>query len=75
MYWINPNDPDMKGNCRAFYCDTMDDIPNLPTSSALGVQQGNDIISCQKVEKGSNCMVIGSSKVLVLNSHDEWKEL
>lgn len=75
MYWINENNPDMKGNCRAFYADTIADLTNLPTSSAMGVQQGNDIISCQKVEKGSSCMVLGSSKYYILNSQDVWTEL
>lgn len=75
MYWINPNNPDMRGGCRSFYADTVSDIQNLPTSSKMGVQQGDDNISCQKVAKGSSCMVIGASKYYVLNSQDTWVEL
>ncbi len=75
MYWINHNNPDMRGDCRAFYADTPADIANLPTSSALGVQQGNDTISCQKVGKGSSCLVLGGSKYYILNSNDTWVEL
>ncbi len=75
MYWINQNNPDMRGDCRAFYCDTEDDVKNLPTSTKLGVQQGNDVTSCQKVGKGSSCLVIGASKYYMLNSYDVWKEI
>ena len=75
MYWINENNPDMRGNCRAFYADTTADVNNLPTSSTLGVQQGDDIVSCQKIDKGSSCMVIGAAKYYVLNSEDVWIEM
>lgn len=75
MYWINPNNPDMRGNCRAFYADNVSDVSNLPTSSREGVKQGNDNISCQKVEKGSSCLVVGASKYYMLNSQDQWVEL
>lgn len=75
MYWINENNPDMKGDCKAFYADNSSDVSNLPTSSTLGVQQGNDVISCQKVAKGSSCMVLGTSKYYILNSNDVWVEL
>ena len=75
MYWINENNPDMRGNCRAFFADTTADVAKLPTSSALGVQQGDDKTSCQKVAKGSSCLVLGSSKYFVLNSDDTWVEL
>lgn len=75
MYWINENNPDMRGNCKSFYADTVSDIANLPTSTRLGVQQGDDIVSCQKVGKGSSCMVINDSKYFLLNSNDVWKEL
>ena len=75
MYWINPNNPDMRGGCKAFECDSQSDIQNLPTSSREGVQQGDDIISCQKVAKGSTCMCMNPSSYYKLNSHDEWKQM
>lgn len=75
MYWINQNNPDMRDGCRAFYCDTEADVANLPTSTRMGVQQGDDVISCQKVQKGSSCLVIGSAKYYMLNSHDVWKDI
>lgn len=75
MYWINENNPDMRGNCKAFYADSVDDISKLPTSTRMGVQQGNDNVSCQKVAKGSSCLVLGGSKYYILNSQDVWTEL
>jgi hypothetical protein len=75
MYWINPNNTDMRNGCRAFYCDTNADVFNLPTSKRKGVQQEDDVTSCQPVSKGSSCMVIGSAKYFVLNSQDIWVEM
>lgn len=75
MYWINENNPDIRGGCRAFYCDTTADVANLPTSTRMGVQQGDDVTSCQKVKKGSSCLVIGASKYYILNSQNSWVEL
>lgn len=75
MYWINENNPDMRGNCRSFFADSTSDVANLPTSTSLGVKQGDDNTSCQKVAKGSSCLVLGSSKYFVLNSDDTWVEL
>ena len=73
MYWINPNNSDMAGGCRSFEADTTADVQNLPTSTREGVQQGDDIISCQKVQKGSTCLVISPATYYKLNSQDEWK--
>lgn len=72
MYWINPNNNDMRNGCRAFQADTQADVKNLPTSSKEGVQQGDDVISCQKVQKGSTCMVLNPATYYILNSSDVW---
>jgi hypothetical protein len=75
MYWIDANNPDMRGGCRSFNADTVADVANLPTSTSLGVKQGDDDTSCQKVAKGSSCLVLGSSQYFKLNSEDQWVEL
>lgn len=72
MYWINSNNNDMRDGCRAFTADTQADVKNLPTSSKEGVKQGDDITSCQKVQKGSTCMVLNPASYYVLNSSDTW---
>ena len=43
MYWID-SDKDYVGTPAQtdFWCDTTADIQNLPTSSKMGVQQGDD---------------------------------
>lgn len=75
MYWID-SDKEYTGTPAQmdFWCDTPDDVPNLPTSSRLGVQQGDDTVSCQKVNKGSTCFCISPAKLFVLNSEDSWVE-
>lgn len=75
MYWINGNNREMNSGCVSFYCDIESDVAQLPTSQRLGVQQGDDITSCQKVKKGSTCLVLGASKYFILNSNDVWVEL
>lgn len=72
-YWIDTTQ-DYTGTpaIRNFFCDSPSDIQNLPTSSHEGVQQGNDTISCQKVNPGSFCLCIGSSEGYMLNSSDNW---
>lgn len=75
MYWISASNDSMSGNCRAFEADTSADVRNLPTSIREGVQQGNDVISCQKVEKGSVCLVLNPASYYKLNSENEWIQL
>lgn len=76
MYWI-----DESGQARGtsnqvdFYCDTPSDIPNLPTSSAPGVQQGDDTVSCKPCGIGSFCLCISTSGGYILNSNDQWVEV
>ena len=75
MYWINENET--KGTSRqlAFYCDTTSDIPNLPTSQASGVQQGEDEVSCLPCKIGSSCLCLGNSSLWILNSSNVWVEV
>ena len=72
MYWINPNNSDMRGGCRAFTADTSADIQNLPTANKRGVQQGDDVTSCLPCAKGSTCMVLSPASYYTLNSSDNW---
>lgn len=75
MYWLDSSQQ-YTGfpTQRDFYCDTPDDIENLPTSVAPGVQQGDDTISCQIVSPGSSCMCLSPATLYFLNSKDEWKD-
>lgn len=80
-YWIDESDPGrlMSSSKQIpFWADDDSDIDNLPTSSAPGVQQGNDTVSCRPCGKGSTCTVIGDGSgaaVYALKSTDEWKPL
>lgn len=73
MYWIDTTQ-EYTGTpaIRNFFCDATSDVNDLPTSSALGVQQGEDTISCQKVNPGSFCLCIGTGSGYILNSNDQW---
>lgn len=72
MYWINHNASYVADKQIAFECDSLADIDNLPTNTAPGVQQGDDVISCLPVNPGSTCLVIASSDVYKLNSEGNW---
>lgn len=74
-YWIDSSDSGRHYTSEhivAFMCDDTSDIPTLPTSSSMGVQQGADTISCRPCDKGSSCMCLGSSELYILNSKDQW---
>lgn len=76
-YWFDESSTaNATGSTRQidFYADTDEDIATLPTSSTEGVPQG-DTVTHKKVDKGSSCMVIGSSSYYVLNSNDEWTKM
>lgn len=78
MYWIDTSDPGRLNSSDrqiAFWADDEGSLSELPTTSAPGVQQGDDTVSCKPVGKGSTCMVIGNgtgATLYVLNSNDEW---
>lgn len=75
MYWLDSTQQYTGSPTqRDFFCDTSSDIEMLPTAEREGVQQGDDTISCQKVEKGSTCLCISPVALYILNSQDEWKE-
>ena len=78
MYWIDDHDPTIPSgtsNQRNFYCDNTEDINNLPGIDRVGVQQGDDTVSCQPVGAGSSCLCIGGSSLYILNSADVWVEV
>ena len=73
MYWLDTTQ-EYTGTpgIRNFFCDDPSDIPNMPTSTSEGVQQGDDTVSCQMVNPGSFCLCIGSSEGYMLDSSDNW---
>lgn len=81
MYWIDTSDPGRLNSSDRqipFWADDESSLSELPTTSAPGVQQGDDTVSCKPVGKGSTCMVIGDGSgamLYVLNSNDEWVRL
>ena len=76
MYWLDESSKTQgTGTQRDFYCDSSSDIPNLPTSTALGVQQGEDTVSCQPCGIGSFCLSIADATGYFLNSDNQWVEV
>lgn len=73
-YWIDESAPVGSRRQITFLMDTDSDVANLPTSVASGVQQGQDVVSCQPCGKGSRALSIGSGNIFLLNSQDEWIE-
>lgn len=72
-YWIDASQQYSGSQTqRDFYCDTPDDIANLPTNLAPGVQQGEDTVSCQIVSPGSSCMCLSPATLYFLNSEGRW---
>jgi len=73
MYFFNEHDQ-LYGSKRqaSFFADADSDIENLPCSTAPGVKQGDDDVSCQPVAPGSKCFSIGSGSTYYLNSTDQW---
>ena len=74
-YWINQTGNKNRPNWRQFYCDTDTDIKNLPTSSVAGVKQDENSTAHKCCSVGSECLVLGTTSVYVLNSSDEWVKL
>ena len=74
-YWIRSAGSDTRSGHRTFYMDSDSDLINLPTSKKEGVKQDVDSTANHKCAIGSEALSIGSGKVYVLNSSDEWKEI
>lgn len=78
MYWIDINATPKqtpRGEQRAFFADAVSDVSNLPTSSTLGVKQGDDNESFKCVLPGATCLVIATGEVYILNSSNVWTKL
>ena len=78
MYWIDINATPKqtpRGEQRAFLADAVSDVSNLPTSSTLGVKQGDDNESYKCVLPGSSCLVIATSELYMLDSTDTWVKI
>ena len=71
-YWIEESAS--VGNARqiTYLMDTDTDKDSLPTTSAPGVQQGEDEVMHMPCGKGSKALSIESGSVFILNSNDEW---
>lgn len=74
-YWINEAGNKNRPNWHQFYCDADIDISNLPTSSTEGVKQDRDSMAHKCCAVGSECLVLGTTSVYVLNSSDNWVAL
>lgn len=74
-YWIDATAKVNSARQWQFYVDSDSDIIKLPTSSASGVQQGNDVISCLPCGKGSVALSIATGNLFVLNSSDNWVQI
>ena len=74
-YWINQAGNKNRPNWRQFYCDTDADISTLPTSTTKGTKQNGDSTAHKCCSVGSECLVLGTTSVYVLNSSDKWVEL
>lgn len=74
-YWIDESAKVGSGRQVTFFCDSDNDISNLPTSSASGVKQDTDDVSCLPCGKGSKALAIESGKIYILNSSDSWTEI
>ena len=78
MYWIDINTTPKqtpRGEQRAFFADAVSDISNLPTSSTLGVKQGDDEESYKCVLPGATCLVIATGELYMLDSTDTWVKI
>lgn len=74
-YWINQAGNSTRPNWRQFYCDADSDIANLPTSAAEGIKQDSDSTAHKACSVGSECLVLGTTSVYILNSSDEWGKI
>lgn len=72
MYWIS-QDSSGRDRQMQFFMDSDDDVQNLPGINTMGVQQGEDRVSCLPVDKGSMALSIESGKIFILNSNNAWK--
>lgn len=73
MYWIS-QDSSGRDRQMQFFMDSDDDVQNLPGINTMGVQQGEDRVSCLPVDKGSMALSIEGGKVYILNSNNTWKQ-
>lgn len=74
-YWINKYGNNNHPTWCQFYCDSDEDIANLPTSENEGVKQDKDTTAHRKCCVGSECLSLATASVYVLNSANEWKKL
>ena len=74
-YWINQAGNSTRPNWRQFYCDADSDISNLPKSKSDGIKQDGDSTAHKACSVGSECLVLESISVYILNSSDEWEKI
>ena len=73
-YWLDHNVDHIPGAQKSYFCDSSDDIADLPTSSQEGASMG-DSVTHLKCKPGSFCLCIADSSGYILNSQDEWVEV
>lgn len=73
-YWINDSVPYSPSRQVQYFMDSDSDKDNLPTSSVEGASQGDSVTS-KECGKGSIALSIGSGKLFVLDSEDNWTEI
>lgn len=79
MYWLDHNQSSTNSQ-KVFYCDDESDIEMLPTSRSPGEPQGYKSVDPTVVQNapvviGSQCLVISTGEVYMLNSQDIWAKI
>ena len=73
-YWLNSNAERALNGQKSYYCDSPEDITDLPTNLNEGKNMG-DSVTHRKCNPGSFCLCIGDSSGWMLDSTGEWKEM
>lgn len=71
-YWINKAGNNTRSNWRYFYCDSDEDITNLPTSISKGIKQDVDTSANNECSIGSKCKALSTNTIYILNSNNIW---
>lgn len=72
MYYIDHNNSYLPARQINYIADNPDDVTKLPTSITKGEPQPNDSTAHLEVSYGSQCLVISTGELYILNSQDEW---
>ena len=77
MYWFDETAPVGAGRQVTFFLDNDLDVTNLPTHTRAGsnLDNPNDTTLSRPVGIGSKAFVIGSARLYMLDSNDNWVEV